>query len=197
MAAYVIRKAYTRTEKPEKTDTFIRNFLEQTGTSESRGLSDDTTFFLQYLLSKDRSMEQRLQHVERDVNLLKTTRPHAEQSSKKDDLFPKLITILEKLSSEFEQSALRLNNFIDLKNTLFQLEQEMGKLGDVYLRKSIVIFFDSIKHSNAEDLTTKQLQAIKEVGTLVCNEKLDKEKFREIYKKLLKSELQIIPEPKT
>jgi len=76
------------------------------------------------------------------------------------------------------------------------LNHEGRKVGDVYRLRSIVIFYDSIKHTFAEELNENQLNTIKEVGEIIISSKtIGRNEFKEIYKKLLDGGFQIIPEP--
>lgn len=142
------------------------------------------------------AIKQRLNQLEKDVNLLKTTRPRIEEvDTNKEALFAQLQNRIECLLSNFEDLDLRLKYFIDLKNELANLNKETRKWNEVYLLRSIVVFYDSIKHSFAEDLSKKQGEVIKEIGKIIANEVVDRNRFREIYKKLKTIGFQIIPEP--
>jgi len=144
-----------------------------------------------------KSYDQRMRQMETEINLLKTTRPRIEESNNtKEILFEELRKSIENLSLNFKDMGLRLNNFIDLKNVLSNLNKEARKWDNVYLLRSIVVFYDSIKHAYAEELTKKQCDVIKQVGDVITNESIDRNRFREIYRKLLNTGFQIIPEPK-
>lgn len=188
--------AHAKWKKSEKTDFLLFGFSDQAEVLKERGsLFDDENFLIQHLLQQDRSLEQRLQHLEGEVNLLKTTRPHVEQPNKQSDLFQELIANYEKLAADFDRLDLRLNNLIDLKNTLYDFDKKLSRIGDSYLHRAIVVFLDSIKHAQAEDINWKQLRIISEVVHLISKKTINKKIFREIYKKFLKNKFQIIPEP--
>src|SRR3989304_6414348 len=72
-----------------------------------------------------KSYDQRMRQMETEINLLKTTRPRIEESNNtKEILFEELRKSIENLSLNFKDMGLRLNNFIDLKNVLSNLNKE-------------------------------------------------------------------------
>lgn len=133
-------------------------------------------------------------------NYLRVVRPHIEavrESTDGDLLFDQLQQSIKKLLFNFKNLSLRLDNFVDLKNVLANLNEEARSWDNIYLLRSIVVFYDSVKHAYAEDLTEKQGEVIKEAGDIVISKVVDRNKFKEIYKKLRTSGFQIIPELST
>lgn len=143
------------------------------------------------------SQRQLLEKLVKDVGFLKTTRPRIEESYNiKEVLFKELQKNIENLLTNFKDKVLRLNNLIDLKNVLANLNKEARKWNNVYLLRAIIVFYDSIKHAYAEKLSKKQCDVIKQVGNIITDEVVDRNKFREVYRKLLAGKFQVIPEPK-
>ncbi len=133
---------------------------------------------------------------ERKRDSLKITRPHVEtDANEKGVLFEQLQESIKNLLSNFKDLGLRLSSFMELKNALANLNKEARKWGDVYLLRSIVVFYASIRHAYAEEIDKKQCDIIEEVGNTMTRETIDRNKYREIYKRLRSVGFRIIPEP--
>lgn len=167
------------------------------------------------------SVRGRVSNLEKEVEKirgsLKMTRPHVKPvANEKGVLFEQLQESIKNLLSNFEDLGLRLNSFIELKSVLANLNKEARKWGDVYLLRSIVVFYASIRHAYAEEIDRKQCDVIKEIGDTIANwgrarERFrsiravikevgdtitrDRNKYRGIYKKLRSARFRIIPEP--
>lgn len=147
-------------------------------------------------ISSLRARVSNLEEVEKKRDSLKITRPHVEPVvDDKEVLFKQLHENINRLLSDFEDLVERLNSFMELKATLADLNKGARKWGNVYLLRSIVVFYASIRHAYSEDIDEKQRDAIKEVGDTIAGETIDRNKYREIYKKLRSVGFRIIPEP--
>ncbi len=145
---------------------------------------------------------ERINKLEKDVSNikrgghLKTINPRVEEiDGKKEDLFEQLNTSVDSLLSNFNNLNSRLSDFIGLKEVLANLNKEARKWNNVYLLRTIVVLYDSIKHALAEELNKQQVELIKQVTTDIESKKMAKDQFRAIYKKLIDVGFQIIPEP--
>lgn len=138
-----------------------------------------------------------LEEVEKKRDSLKITRPHVEPvADDKEVLFKQLHENINRLLSDFENLVERLNRFMELKATLADLNKGARKWGNVYLLRSIIIFYDSIKHAYAEDIDAKQCDVIKDVAEAITKKTtMDRDKYRRIYKKMRSAGFRIIPEP--
>ncbi|MBI5235236.1 MAG: hypothetical protein HY886_03185 [Deltaproteobacteria bacterium] len=148
------------------------------------------------------SMRERINASEKRIirleNSLTLTRPHAEPvADNKDILFKRLHESVDTFLSDFEDLADRLSSFMGLKAVLADLNKEARKCGNVYLLRSIVAFYASIRHVNAEDIDERQRGVIRDVSKAISGEIIDRARYREIYKKLRSVGFRIIPEPDT
>ena len=196
-------------EEPSASEEFFRTTNERLAQQEQTGI------LFQHEFS---SLRERMSKIEKMSGSLKITRPHVETvANEQEALFAQLQKSIKNLLSNFEDSFARLSSFMELKAALADLNKGARKWGDVYLLRSIVVFYASIRHAHAEDIDKKQRDIIKEVGDTITREtiggrwggsaspwggfswgvdgRVDRNKYREIYKKLRSAGFRIIPEP--
>ena len=91
-----------------------------------------------------------------------------------------------------------LYRFADLKNFLDKLNKEARKWNNIYLLRTIIIFYDSLKHLRQEEvgkMSLEQRKVIWEIANKEINGRIQRERYREIHKRLINSGFRIIPYP--
>lgn len=181
----------TRKLKPLNFDSSDMSFMA----------GDDSKFINQYYGQEIDAMKNSMYNMEERINnieLLRTTRPHIEEADGQiKNMLTQLKANIETLTSDFKNLSLRLERFVDLKDTLAKLNKEARTVSNVYFLKTIVVFYDAIKHSFAEDLNNGQLHTINKVVDVITNKMINRDDFREVYKLLLAGGFQFIPESKS
>lgn len=98
--------------------------------------------------------------------------------------------------------ALYLLYFADLKNFLDKLNKEArkwtGKGNNIYLLRTIIIFYDSLRHLKQEEvgnISLEQRKMIWEIANKEINGRIQRRRYCEIYKRLISAGFRIIPYP--
>lgn len=98
--------------------------------------------------------------------------------------------------------TLCLLHFADLKIFLDKLNKEARKWtekgNNIYLLRTVIIFYDSLKHLRQEEvgkMSLKQRKVIWKIANKEINGRIQRRRYREIHKRLINSGFRIIPYP--
>jgi hypothetical protein len=90
----------------------------------------------------------------------------------------------------------RLWSLVKTKELLHSLVNNTSKT-DIYRRRALIAMHDAIKHAYAEDLSIEQVSTISSVTKDILSlEKITRDDYRSLSKKIRKCGLRILPEPK-